>query len=52
MNIEELKIKLETNGLEKYFNKLQPLLRNTIRHYQKETEEKDIASNLLEWGYF
>ena len=43
MDVEELKNKLETNGLEKYFDKLQPLLRNTIRLYQKETDENEIA---------
>lgn len=43
MNIEELKNKLDTNGLGKYFDKLQPLLRNTIRLFQKETDENDIA---------
>ena len=43
MSVEELKNKLGTNGLEKYFDKLQPLLRNTIRLYQKETDENAIA---------
>ena len=43
MNIEELRNKLDTNGLERYFDKLQPLLRNTIRLYQKEVEENEIA---------
>jgi uncharacterized protein YwqG len=43
MNIEEFKNKLDTNGLGKYFDKLQPLLRNTIRLYQKATDENNIA---------
>ena len=42
MNIEELKNKLDTNGLGKYFDKLQPLLRNAVRLYQKETDENKI----------
>ncbi len=43
MNIEDFKDRLNTNGLGKYLDKLQPLLRNTIRLYQKRTDEKDIA---------
>jgi uncharacterized protein YwqG len=43
MNIEELKVTLEANNLGTHFDRLQPLLRNTIRLYQKETAEKDIA---------
>ena len=43
MNIEEFKNNLDKNGLGKYFDKLQPLLRNTIRLYQKATNENDIA---------
>jgi len=43
MNIDELKNKLETNGLGKYFDKLQPLLRNSIRLYQKVTDENEIG---------
>jgi uncharacterized protein YwqG len=43
MNIEEFKNRLDTNGLGKYFDKLQPLLRNTIRLYQKATDEKYIS---------
>ena len=43
MDIKEFKTKLETNGLGKYFDKFQPLLRNTVRLYQKETNENDIA---------
>lgn len=43
MNIEELKARLDINGLEKYFDKLQPLLQNTIRLYQKEVNENDIV---------
>ena len=43
MNIEDFKNRLDTNGLGKYFDKFQPLLRNTIRLYQKATDENDIA---------
>ncbi len=43
MNKEELKNKLDANGLGGYYDKLQPLLRNTIRLFQKETDENDIA---------
>lgn len=43
MDIEELKIKLGANGLEKYFERLQPLLRNAIRLYQRKADENDIA---------
>jgi len=43
MNIEEFKNKFEINGLGKYFDKLQPLSRNTIRLYQKATDENSIA---------
>lgn len=43
MNIEEFKSRLDTNGLGKYFDKLQPVLRNTIRLYQKATDENNIA---------
>jgi uncharacterized protein YwqG len=43
MNIEELKNSLDKNGLSKYFDKLQPLLRNTIRLCQKATDENNIA---------
>jgi hypothetical protein len=43
MDIEELKNKLDTNGLSKYFDKLHPLLRNTIRLYQNATDENNIA---------
>ena len=43
MNIEEFKNRLDTNGIGKYFDKFQPLLRNTIRLYQKATDEDDIA---------
>lgn len=43
MNVEDLKIKLDTNGLGKYFDKLQPFLRNTVRLYQKESDEETIA---------
>jgi len=43
LKIEELKNKLASNGLEKYFDKLKPLLRNTIRLYQRQTEEENIA---------
>jgi uncharacterized protein YwqG len=43
MNIEEFKNRLETNGLGKYFDKLQPLLRKTIRLYQKATDENNIV---------
>lgn len=43
MNIEEFKDRLETNGLGKYFDKFQPLLRNTIRLYPKATDENNIA---------
>lgn len=43
MNTKELKNKLDANGLGKYFDKLQPLLRNTIRLYQEEAEEKNIV---------
>ncbi|MBN8822380.1 MULTISPECIES: YwqG family protein [unclassified Spirosoma] len=43
MNIEEFKNRLDTNGLGKYFDKLQPLLRNTIRLYQKATDENNIS---------
>lgn len=43
MYLEELKFKLDTNGLGKYFDKLQPLVRNTIRLYPEQAEENDIA---------
>jgi len=43
MNIEEFKNRLDTNGLGKYFSKLQPFLRNTIRLYQKATDENNIV---------
>ena len=43
MNIEEFKNRLDTNGLGKYFDKFQPLLRNTIRLYQKATDENEIV---------
>ena len=43
MNIEDLKNRLNTNGLGKYFDKLQSLSRNTIRLNQKRTDENDIA---------
>lgn len=43
MNIDEFKNRLDTNGLGKYFDKFQPLLRNAIRLYQKATDENDIA---------
>lgn len=43
MSIEELKYKLDTNGLGTYFDKLQPLLRNTIRLYQTEADDNSIA---------
>ncbi|WP_276975506.1 YwqG family protein [Flavobacterium filum] len=43
MNIEEFKNKLDINGLGKYFDKFQPLLRNTIRFYQQATDENTIA---------
>lgn len=43
MNIEEFKNRLDKSGLGKYFDKLQPVLRNTIRLYQKATDENDIA---------
>lgn len=43
MNTENLRNKLNTNGLGKYYDKLQPLLKNTIRLYQKETDEDKIA---------
>ena len=39
MNIEELKNRLDANGLERYFDKLKPLLRHTIRLYQQATDE-------------
>ncbi|WP_428232714.1 YwqG family protein [Flavobacterium sp.] len=42
MNIEEFKNKLEINGLGQYFDRLKPLLRNTIRLYQKKTDETAI----------
>ncbi|TPE45177.1 hypothetical protein [Pontibacter mangrovi] len=45
MKLEELKDKLATNGLARYFDKLNPLLRNTIRLYQTATDE-----NLIEIG--
>lgn len=43
MNIEELKNKLDTNGFGKYFERLQPLLKDTIRLYQQEADENSIA---------
>lgn len=43
MNIEGFKNRIDANGLGKYFDKFQPLLRNTIRLYQKATDENDIA---------
>lgn len=43
MSEEEFKSILETNGLGKYFDKLQPVLRNTIRLYQKATDESNIV---------
>lgn len=43
MNIEELKNRLDKNGLGKYFDKLQPLLRNTIRLYPKASDENNIS---------
>lgn len=43
MDIEELKNKLDKNGLHNYFEKLKPLLRNTVRAYPKETSENNIA---------
>lgn len=43
MSEEEFKSKLETNGLGKYVDKLQPVLRNTIRLYQKATDESNIV---------
>jgi uncharacterized protein YwqG len=43
MNLEEFKNKLGLNGLGKYFDKLQPLIRNTIRLYQSEVDEDRIA---------
>src|SRR5688500_17550348 len=43
MDIEELKNRLNTNGLGSYFDKLQPLVRNTIRLYQQRSDENDIA---------
>lgn len=43
MNIEELKNKLDKNGLGKYFDKLKPLLRNTIRLYQEVIDEDKIS---------
>lgn len=43
MNLEELYRKLESNDLEIYFSRLQPLVRNTIRFYQQEAIEDEIA---------
>lgn len=43
MNIEEFKDRLEANGLEKYFDKLKPLLRNTVRLYQEVIDEGKIS---------
>lgn len=43
MNLEEFKNKLGLNGLGKYFDKLQPLIRDTIRLYQSEVDEDRIA---------
>jgi len=42
MNIEDLENKLNENGLEKYFDKLKPLVKNTIRLYPKQADEIDI----------
>lgn len=43
MTLIEFKTKLETKGLGMYFERFRPLLRDTIRLYQKEADEKDIA---------
>jgi uncharacterized protein YwqG len=43
MKLEELKIKLDTNGLSKYFDALKPHARNTIRLYQKVSTENEIS---------
>ena len=43
MNTEEFKIKLEKSGLAHFFDMLQPLVRNTVRLYQKKVEEDEIA---------
>lgn len=43
MNLEEFKNRLNTNGLAKYFDNLKPFMRNTVRFYQKETSENNIA---------
>lgn len=43
MNIEVFKNRLDTSGLGKYFDKLQPLLRNTIRLNQHKADENNIA---------
>ncbi len=43
MNREEFKYRLDSSGLGKYFDKLQPLLRNTIRLYPKATDENNLT---------
>ncbi|CAA9202035.1 YwqG family protein [Flavobacterium collinsii] len=43
MNLEEFKNRLDKNGLGRYFEKLDPFLRNTIRLYHKEADESSIS---------
>jgi len=43
MKLEEFKSKLAAHGLEKYFDQLEPIFRNSVRLYQKETDENNIA---------
>jgi uncharacterized protein YwqG len=43
MNIEEFETKLTSNGLGLFFDKIKPLLRNTIRFYLQSSEEDNIA---------
>lgn len=43
MYLEELKFKLDTNGLGKYFERLKPFVRNAIRLYPWKVDEDDIA---------
>lgn len=42
MNIEELQTKLISSGLGKYFERFRPIIRNSIRLQQIESDEKDI----------
>lgn len=50
MYLEELKFKLDTNGLGKYFDKFLPFVRNTIRLYPQEADEDNMATGQTKIG--